>query len=68
MLLKDKHAIIYGAAGSIDSLISHAFAREGATVFVAGRTLNRLEKLATEINSTGGKGSNGSLMQQMPSH
>jgi NAD(P)-dependent dehydrogenase (short-subunit alcohol dehydrogenase family) len=55
MLLKDKHAIIYGAAGSIGSLISHAFAREGATVFVAGRTLNRLEKLATEINSTGGK-------------
>lgn len=54
MLLKEKNAIIYGAAGSMGAAVTHAFAREGARVFLAGRTLAKLDKLAEEIRSGGG--------------
>jgi tRNA A37 threonylcarbamoyladenosine dehydratase len=33
MMLKDKVAVIYGAAGAVGSIAAHAFAREGASVF-----------------------------------
>lgn len=54
MLLKNKHAVIYGAAGSIGAVISRAFAREGAIVHLTGRTDEKLKILADEINSEGG--------------
>ena len=54
MLREDKNAVIYGAGGAIGSAVGRAFAREGATVFLAGRTLTRLEEVAEEIRSTGG--------------
>lgn len=54
MLLKDKNAVIYGAGGHIGSAVARAFAREGAHVFLAGRTLTRLEALAQEISVAGG--------------
>lgn len=38
MLLKDKTAIVYGAAGPIGSSVARAYAREGARVHLAGRT------------------------------
>lgn len=37
MLLDSKNAVIYGAGGSIGGAVAHAFAREGARVFLAGR-------------------------------
>ena len=37
MLLENKTAVIYGARGSMGA-VARAFAREGATVFLAGRT------------------------------
>lgn len=49
MQLKDKYAIVYGAAGSVGSAVARAFAREGATVFLTGRTLAKVEAVATEI-------------------
>jgi 3-oxoacyl-[acyl-carrier protein] reductase len=49
MLLKNKTAIIYGGAGAVGSAVARAFAREGANVFVAGRTLKTLEAVANEI-------------------
>src|SRR5689334_14538804 len=55
MLLKDKTAIIYGAGGSIGGAVAGAFAREGAHVFLAGRTAGKLEKVANEIRAHGGK-------------
>ena len=55
MLLKNKHAIIYGAAGSIGRVISRAFAKQGATVYVTGRSMDKLEKLANEINAADGR-------------
>src|ERR671913_1759670 len=54
MLLEDKNAVIYGGGGSIGGAVGLAFAREGARVFLAGRTLPRLEEVAEEIRSTGG--------------
>ena len=38
MLLEGKVAVIYGAGGSIGGAVARAFAREGARVFLAGRT------------------------------
>jgi len=54
MLLEDKNAVIYGGAGSIGGAVARAFAREGARVFLAGRTLERLDAVAAEIHSAGG--------------
>jgi 3-oxoacyl-[acyl-carrier protein] reductase len=45
MLLKDKNAIIYGGGGSVGSALARAFSREGARVFLAGRTMATLEKV-----------------------
>jgi 3-oxoacyl-[acyl-carrier protein] reductase len=54
MLLEGKNAIIYGGGGSIGGAVARAFAREGATVHLAGRTLETLERVADEIRSAGG--------------
>jgi NADP-dependent 3-hydroxy acid dehydrogenase YdfG len=54
MLLETKNAIVYGAAGSMGGAVARAFAREGATVFLAGRTLAKLDKVADEIRRAGG--------------
>lgn len=54
MLLEDKTAVIYGGGGSIGGAVARGFAREGATVFLAARTLERLEEVAKEIRSAGG--------------
>ncbi|MCI0576975.1 MAG: SDR family oxidoreductase [Chloroflexi bacterium] len=54
MLLENKVAVIYGAGGSIGGAVARAFAREGARVFLAGRTRAKLDKVAGEIRSNGG--------------
>ena len=54
MLLEDKNAVIYGAGGSIGGAAARAFAREGAKVHLAGRTLESLEEVADEVRSAGG--------------
>jgi 3-oxoacyl-[acyl-carrier protein] reductase len=54
MLLEGKNAVIYGAGGAIGSAVARAFAREGARVFLAGRTLAKLDQVANEIRSHDG--------------
>ena len=54
MLLENKVAAIYGGGGPIGGAVARAFAREGATVFLAGRTKAKLDKVADEIRSNGG--------------
>lgn len=54
MLLEQKVAVIYGAGGPIGSAVARAFAREGARVFLAGRTKAKLEPVADAIRSAGG--------------
>jgi 3-oxoacyl-[acyl-carrier protein] reductase len=54
MLLKGKNAVVYGGGGAIGGAVARAFAREGATVFLAGRTLAKLDDVAREIAGAGG--------------
>jgi len=54
MLLENRVAVIYGAGGPIGGAVAGAFAREGARVFLAGRTQAKLDKVAREIRSNGG--------------
>jgi NAD(P)-dependent dehydrogenase (short-subunit alcohol dehydrogenase family) len=54
MLLEKKNAIIYGAGGNIGSGVARTFAREGAKVFLVGRTRAKLDAVAQEIISAGG--------------
>jgi NAD(P)-dependent dehydrogenase (short-subunit alcohol dehydrogenase family) len=51
MLLANKNAVIYGAGGAIGAAVAHAFAREGANVFLTGRNLAALEVAAKEITA-----------------
>jgi NAD(P)-dependent dehydrogenase (short-subunit alcohol dehydrogenase family) len=53
-LLEGKNAIIYAGGGGIGSGVARTFAREGARVFIAGRTMAKLEVVAKEITSAGG--------------
>ncbi|MEU6641788.1 SDR family oxidoreductase [Saccharomonospora sp. NPDC046836] len=55
MLLAGKNAIVYGAAGAIGTAVATAFAREGATVHLAGRTKSRLNAVAEKIRAAGGQ-------------
>jgi 3-oxoacyl-[acyl-carrier protein] reductase len=54
VLLENKNAVIYGA-GPIGGAVARAFAREGAKVFLAGRSPARLDGVAQEILAAGGK-------------
>jgi len=53
MLLENKVVVSYGAGGPIGGAVARAFAREGARVFLAGRTKAKLDKVAREIRSNG---------------
>jgi 3-oxoacyl-[acyl-carrier protein] reductase len=55
MILKGKNAIIYGGGGSIGGAMARAFAREGARVFLAGRTAATLDRVADDIRAAGGR-------------
>lgn len=52
-LLNNKNAVIYGAGGAIGGAVARAFAREGARVFLTGRTPAKVEAVAKEISASG---------------
>ncbi|WP_336208568.1 SDR family NAD(P)-dependent oxidoreductase [Nonomuraea sp. LPB2021202275-12-8] len=54
MLLANKTAVIYGGGGAIGGAMGRAFAAEGARVFLAGRTPDRLDAVAGDIRRDGG--------------
>jgi 3-oxoacyl-[acyl-carrier protein] reductase len=54
MLLENRNAIVYGGGGAIGGAMARAFAREGATVHLAGRTRPPLVKVAEDIKQSGG--------------
>jgi NAD(P)-dependent dehydrogenase (short-subunit alcohol dehydrogenase family) len=54
VLLQNKNAVIYGGGGAIGGAVARTFAREGARVFLAGRTLAKLNRVAHDISATGG--------------
>jgi NAD(P)-dependent dehydrogenase (short-subunit alcohol dehydrogenase family) len=55
MRLENKVALITGGYGGMGRASARLFAREGATVFVAGRNQQRGDALVAEINGAGGK-------------
>jgi NADP-dependent 3-hydroxy acid dehydrogenase YdfG len=55
MLLEQKNAVIYGAGGAIGGAVARTFAREGARVFLAGRTLAKVRAVADEIAAARGR-------------
>ena len=55
MLLEGKNAVIYGGGGSIGGAVARAFAGEGARIFLAGRTRESLEAVASDIERGAGR-------------
>ena len=55
MLLEGRNAVIYGGGGSVGGAVARAFAREGATVHLAGRTEAKLDAVAEVIRAAGGR-------------
>lgn len=53
--LKDKVVVITGGAGVLGAGFTNTLAKQGAKVAILGRDLAKAQKLATEINSAGGK-------------
>lgn len=54
MLLDGKNALIWGGGGALGGAVARALARDGARVFLAGRTRARLEQVAADIAAAGG--------------
>ena len=54
MRLENKMALITGGYGGMGRVSARRFAREGATVFIAGRKRDRGASLASEIKDAGG--------------
>jgi NAD(P)-dependent dehydrogenase (short-subunit alcohol dehydrogenase family) len=55
MELEGKVAVVYGRGGVIGAAVARAWAREGAQVFLAGRTAGKLRAVAHEIERAGGR-------------
>lgn len=55
MLLEKKIGIVTGASSGMGRSAAIAMAREGATVVLAGRTLEKLQGVCKEIEAAGGK-------------
>ena len=51
--LENKIAVVYGN-GAVGGAIAKAFAREGAKVFLTGRTVTKLDAIAKEVSSDKG--------------
>src|SRR5215213_11460659 len=51
MLLEGKNAVVYGGGGSVGGAAARAFAREGANVFLAGRSREPLDEVASELDA-----------------
>jgi NADP-dependent 3-hydroxy acid dehydrogenase YdfG len=55
MILNNKNAIVYGAGGSLGGEVAKAFAVAGAKVFLTGRNISSVQKVADEIFASGAK-------------
>jgi 3-oxoacyl-[acyl-carrier protein] reductase len=54
MLLKDKVAVVYGGGGKIGGAVARALSADGARIFLAGRTVDKLRRVADDIAAAGG--------------
>ena len=54
-MLDGKVAVIYGGGGGIGGAVARTFAREGAQVFLVGRTRATLDAVASDVTAAGGR-------------
>jgi 3-oxoacyl-[acyl-carrier protein] reductase len=54
-ILQNKNAVIYGAGGSLGGEVARAFAAAGARLFLTGRNISSVQKVANEILTSNGK-------------
>lgn len=54
MMLEDRTAVIYGAGGDVGGAVARAFAREGAKLFLCGRSRGKVDAVAADIVRHGG--------------
>jgi NAD(P)-dependent dehydrogenase (short-subunit alcohol dehydrogenase family) len=54
VILQNKNAVIYGAGGSLGGAVAKAFAAAGASVYLTGRNISSVQKVADEIIAAGG--------------
>ena len=54
-ILKGKQAVVFGAGGSIGSAVAKEFAKEGAQVFLSGRTESTVKAVTKQIAANGGR-------------
>lgn len=54
-MLEHRNAVVHGGGGTIGGAVARAFAREGARVFLAGRTPGPIEEVAEDIRARGGR-------------
>jgi 3-oxoacyl-[acyl-carrier protein] reductase len=54
-VLKGRHAVVFGAGGTIGAAVAKEFAAEGAEVFLSGRTKSSVEALTKQIAANGGR-------------
>src|SRR5207249_1821743 len=53
IMLENKTAVIYGGGGAIGGAVARAFSDAGARVYLAGRSKDRLEAVAKDIDAAG---------------
>src|SRR6266581_1432298 len=53
--LEGKHAVVFGAGGSIGAAVAKEFAAEGAEVFVSGRSKSNVDEVAMQVTAAGGR-------------
>lgn len=54
-ILNGKHAVVFGAGGSIGAAVAKEFAAEGAEVFLAGRTKSNVDNVTKQIAQAAGR-------------
>jgi NAD(P)-dependent dehydrogenase (short-subunit alcohol dehydrogenase family) len=54
MILQNKNAVVYGAGGSLGGAVAKALAGSGARLFLTGRNISSVQKIADEIIASGG--------------
>ena len=55
MMLKDKHAVVFGAGGTIGAAVAQQLAAHGAEVFLSGRTKSNVDAVAKAITAAEGR-------------
>jgi len=63
-MLGNKTAVIYGGGGAIGGAVARAFADAGARVYLAGRSKDRLEAVATDIGDAARVAGGGGVHQR----